>query len=143
MRVGKLNNPSRLVLISTKRYLVDWEKDGNSKLERKFRELVKPYWKNKYIVLFQMTIPGSLLKIDFFNVNKKIAVEIQGEQHDEWNPFFFKNRMEYASSIQRDMSKYDWCQQNGIKLLELKEEDLNDYVFDPDYIEKKFGVSII
>lgn len=141
MRVSKLNSPNKLVLLNTKKYLIDWENDGNSSLEKRFRELIKPYWTDS-IVLFQMTIPGSLLKIDFFNINKRLAIEIDGPQHDNFNPFLHKNsRANYLSSIKRDINKDKWCEDNNIKMLHINEEDLDSFC--PEYIQDKFGINII
>ncbi len=141
MRVGKLNNPSNLVLIRTSKYAIDWDKDGNSSLERQFRDLIKPYWKNQ-IVLFQLTIPGSQLKLDFLNVNKKLLVEIDGEQHNKFNKHFHNNsRNNYLASMRRDNNKEIWAEQNGITVLHLNQKDL--YSFSPEYILEKFGVDII
>ena len=88
MRVRKLNS-SKEILLNIKDYRIDWEKDGASKLEIKFRDLIKPYWFN-HIVLFQPRIPGSLLRLDFLNCNKRLCVEINGTQHCEFNKFFHK-----------------------------------------------------
>ena len=140
MRVKKLNS-SKEVLLNIKKYTIDWENDGNSSLEKQFRDLIFPFWKRS-IVLFQCTIPGSLLKLDFLNCNKKLAVEINGEQHDKFNKFFHNNsRNNWLASIKRDISKQQWLEQNNIQLLELIQEDLD--LFSPNYILKKYGVNII
>lgn len=141
MRVGKLNNPNKQVLLKIAQYKIDWENDGNSSLEVRFRELIKPYWFHK-IVLFQCTIPGSLLKIDFLNCTNKIAVETNGKQHNNFNKFFHNNsRANYLKGIKNDMSKYNWLEQNNIQLLELEEDDLDS--FSPQYIQEKFNINII
>lgn len=139
MRVTKFNS-SKTVLLRINKYAIDWQNDGNSSLEVRFRKLIYPWWKN-YIVLFQPTIPGSRLKLDFLNCNKKIAVEINGPQHSEFNKFFHGSRAGYLGSLKRDMSKYKWLNDNKIQLLELEEQDLNN--FSPIIIEEKFGVNIL
>jgi len=140
MKVTKLSS-DKIVTLKTSKYIIDWENDGNSSLEIMFRNLIYPFWKN-YIVLFQPRIPGSLLKLDFMNMNKKLAVEIDGEQHGKFNLFFHnKSRANYLSSIKRDLEKEKWCERNNIQLLRLNEEDLQ--YFSPKYIQKKFGISLI
>lgn len=139
MKVKKLNS-KKYVLIRTHKYLIDWKNDGDSKLEIKFRDLIKPYWDTQ-IVLFQCRIPGSLLRIDFLNCNKRIAIEVNGPQHEDFNKLFFKGKMDWVESMKRDMDKRKWCDQNKIDLLELIEEDL--YKFSPQYIKEKFGINII
>ena len=140
MRVFKLGS-NKEVLLRINKYRLDWENDGNSSLEIRFRDLIYPYWR-QYIVLFQCTIPGSLLKIDFLNCSKKIAVEINGPQHNSFNKFFHNNsRANYLSSIKRDLVKIEWLEQNKISILELEEADLD--CFSPDYIFNKFGINIL
>lgn len=140
MRVKKLNS-FKEVLLRISKYKIDWNKDGNSSLERRFRKLIFPYWEH-YIVLFQLTIPGSKLKIDFLNCSKKIAVEINGPQHSHFNKYFHNNSPNvWLASMNRDDKKYRWCEQNKIQMLELEEEDLNR--FSPNYIFNKFKINII
>ena len=140
MRVKKLNS-SKEVLLRINKYRINWENDGNSSLEIQFRDLIKPYWKNS-LVLFQCTIPGSLLKIDFLNCNKRLAVEINGTQHDKFNKFFHNNsRNVWLASMKRDIQKQKWLEENNIQLLELIQDDLDN--FKPSYIYEKFGINII
>jgi len=137
MRVKKLNS-TKEVLIRARDYAIDWEKDGASKLEVRFRDLIYPKWKDS-IVLFQFRIPGSLMRLDFLNCNKRLVVEIHGPQHENFNKHFHNNsRINYLESIKRDAMKWEWCNQNKITVLELKERDLDK--FSTEYIEKEFGV---
>jgi hypothetical protein len=139
MRVWDINN-RRQVLIRTHEYNINWQKGGSSKLETRFKELIFPYWSNQ-IVLEQLRIPSSLLRIDFLNCNKKLAVEINGPQHGRFNKHFHRNSSaNWLASIKRDMKKIAWCEKNGITVLELVEDDLN--WFSPKYIQEKFGIDI-
>ena len=141
MRVFKFKDKSKLVTINEWKYKIDWENDGASKIEIKFRNLIFPYWKNS-IILYQPRIPGSLLRLDFLNVNKKLCVEIDGTQHGSFNKHFHNDsRNEYLASMKRDMDKEEWLQTNNIILIRLIEEDLNN--FSEKYIYDKFGVNII
>lgn len=141
MRLGKLNNPTRLVSVNPRKYLIDWENDGSSKPEICFRDLIYPYWKF-YLVLFQFYIPGSKLRLDFFNLNKRLVVEIDGPQHDKFNKHFHNNsRNVFAASLKRDLDKQKWCEENNIKVLRLNEDDL--YNFSPLYIEKNYNINIL
>ncbi len=141
MRIGKLNNPNKLVVVNPRKYLIDWENDGGSKLEVSFRDLIYPYWKFQ-LILYQFRIPGSLLRFDFFNLNKKLIVEIDGSQHDKFNKHFHNNsRHNYLNAIKRDLQKEEWCEQNNIKMLRLNQEDL--YNFSIPYIEKNYNINIL
>src|ERR1017187_546589 len=126
MRVKRLNSQKE-VLINVNKYKINWDSDGASKLEVKFRNLIRPYW-YRSIILYQFKIPASLLRIDFFNVNKRLAIEVNGPQHNEFNPHFHRHsRAAYRNSIMRDFSKIRWCEENNIQLLELIEEDLDNF----------------
>lgn len=139
MKVTNLNS-DKLVNLNTFKYRINWEKDGSSKLERMFRDLISIYWRNS-IVLFQPRIPGSKLKLDFLNVNKRLCVETDGEQHNSFNKHFHNNsRNVYLASLNRDRIKEIWLEKNDIKLLRLVEEDLIN--FSPNYILNKFDIDI-
>ena len=66
---------------------------------------------------------GSRLTLDFYNANKKIAVEVQGAQHTKYVKFFHKNRLKYSDQLKRDEKKLDFCKANSIKLAEVYPQD--------------------
>jgi len=46
------------------------------------------------------------MKVDMINMTKRIAVEVQGAQHESFNKFFHGNsRANYLKSIKRDYHK--------------------------------------
>jgi hypothetical protein len=140
MRLKKINSQAE-ILIKINKYRINWDKDGSSKPEKKFIELIKPFWKN-CIILFQLRLPGSLLRLDFLNCSLRIGVEISPKSHhDNFNPFFHKNRIGFLKSIKSEIVKEKWCEDNNIRLLTLDDNDLDN--FSPKYIEKKFGIYII
>lgn len=57
---------------------------------------------------------------DFFLPKRKIAIEIQGEQHDTFIPFFHKTRRGFAESKLRDNAKKEFCNRNDITLICVK-----------------------
>jgi len=136
-----LNVNGKLVNKNVTRYSIDWEAKSRSKLQFKFKEFFYPYWKN-HIVYEEFPVYGSMLKIDLLNATKKIAVEIQGSQHESFNKFFHDNsRLKYLESIKRDVKKEKWIDTNQFKFLELYEDDLKN--LSPQYIEEKCGILII
>ncbi len=81
------------------------------------------------------------MKVDMINMTKRIAVEVQGAQHDSFNKFFHNNsRANYLSSIKRDYDKRVWLESNDFKVLEVFEEDLPS--LSKKYIMQKFEISI-
>lgn len=59
------------------------------------------------------------LYIDMFIPSLGLMFEIQGEQHYKFNPFFHQNIAGYARANARDQEKRNWCEINGITLIEL------------------------
>jgi len=136
-----LNINGKLVNKNVRNYLVDWQGKSRSKLQFKFKDFFYPYWKN-HIVYEEFPVYGTMLKIDLLNATKKIAIEIQGDQHESFNKFFHDNsRLKYLQSIKRDVKKVKWLEMNEFKFLELYEDDLKS--LSPQYIEEKCGILII
>ena len=120
-----------------KKYLIDWDKPSRSKIQFKVKEFIKPYWE-KQIVFEEFIIVGTRMTLDFYNANKKIAIEVQGQQHTKYVPFFHgKYQNNYLEQLHRDHKKYEFCKVNEIKLVEVyHDDDLSVELF------KKFGVSL-
>jgi len=136
-----LNVNGKLVNKNVRRHLINWEAKSRSKLQYKFKTFFHAYWKN-HIVYEEFPVYGSMLKVDFLNATKKIAVEIQGSQHESFNKFFHDNsRLKYLESIKRDVKKEKWIETNGFKFIELYEDDLKN--LSPQYIEEKCKILII
>jgi hypothetical protein len=136
-----LNVNGTLVNKNVSKYLVNWNGKSRSKLQFKFKQFFYPYWKN-HIIYEEFPVYGSMLKVDLLNATKKIAVEIQGDQHESFNKFFHDNsRFKYLQSIKRDVKKEKWLEINEFKFLQLYESDLK--TLSPQYIEEKCGILII
>ncbi len=79
--------------------------------------------------------------MDLINFTRKIAVEVQGEQHNQFNKFFHGNsRQKYLDSIKRDMKKISWLELNEFKVLEVDKDDIPN--LSRSYILEGFGVEI-
>ena len=109
-------------LKSAKKYLVDWEAKSRSKFQSKVKSFLEPYWKND-IVFEEFRIVGTRLSLDFYNANKKVAVEVQGDKHVRYVKYFHKNRLKYLDQLKRDQKKLDFCELNDIKLVEVYTTD--------------------
>lgn len=110
-------------LKSAKKYLINWEADSRSKFQNRVKNFLKPYWKND-IVFEEFRIVGTKLSLDFYNANKKVAVEVQGDQHIKYVKHFHKNKLKYLDQLKRDDKKLDFCNFNGIKLVEVYSTDV-------------------
>ena len=106
-----------------RKYLIKWNKKSRSQIQFKVKQFLKPYWENQ-IVYEEFPVYGSKMKVDILNATKKIAIEVQGKQHTEFNKFFHKTRGNYLESIKRDYQKREWLKQNKFKLVEIEEEEI-------------------
>jgi hypothetical protein len=105
-----------------KKYLIDWKGSSRSKLQRSVKIFLKDYWSN-YIIFEEFPVAGTKMTFDFYNANKKIAIEVQGQQHLKFTPFFHTRRSNFASQIRRDEQKLEFCNINNIKLVEIYPSD--------------------
>ncbi len=107
------------------KYLIKWDKKSRSGIQFNVKKYLKTIWKNDS-VYEEFPVFGSLLKVDFLNSTKKIAIEVNGPQHSSYNPFFHNNSISnFLKSIKRDCSKSEWLKLNGYKLIEIDENNIN------------------
>ena len=122
------------------KYLIDWEAKSKSKLQFNVKQFFKTFW-NKQIVYEEFPVFGSKMKVDFLNATKKIAIEVNGPQHTNFNKFFHNNsRIKYLDSITRDHQKALWLEQNNYKLIELEKKDIP--LLNKSFFKKEFDVLI-
>ena len=116
--LGKQRN-----LKGAKKYLINWEEKSRSKFQKNVKDFLKDYWLHD-VVFEEFRIVGTRLSLDFYNANKKIAVEVQGDQHIRYVKHFHKNRLKYLEQLKRDQKKLDFCEINDIKLVEIYSTDV-------------------
>jgi hypothetical protein len=59
------------------------------------------------------------LYLDFFLPLIKTAIEVHGQQHYEFIPFYHGNRMSFLKAQKKDREKEEWCLLNGLKFVAL------------------------
>jgi hypothetical protein len=129
----------RLVNKNVSKYLIDWKKKSRSKIQFKIKQFLKEYWQN-HIVYEEFPVYGTRLKVDILNATKRIAVEVNGNQHTSFNKFFHKTRINYLRSIQRDHKKLEWLKTNDFELIEIEEKEVPLVSY--EFIRDKLGVEI-
>ncbi len=84
-------------------------------------------------ILEEVSLPGSntqsrksLLYADFFIPSHKLVIEVHGQQHYEFVPFYHKTKGEYYRSRKRDRDKIDWCEMNSLRIVVLKYSESDD-----------------
>jgi hypothetical protein len=135
------NLKGKLVSKNVAPYRIDWDGKSRSKIQFSVKQFLKKYWKN-HIVYEEFPVYGSLMKVDILNATKMIAVEVNGDQHGEFNEFFHNNsRNKYQASIIRDFKKLEWLESNNFQVIEINEDEVEDVSL--DFIKKKFGIDIV
>lgn len=73
-------------------------------------------------ILEEIPIPlrrSETLYLDFYLPLIKKCIEVHGEQHYKFVPFYHQNIMGFAKQKKRDNEKREWCSINGIQYVEL------------------------
>jgi very-short-patch-repair endonuclease len=113
-------------LKKSSKYLVDWDKKCRSKIQKKVKDLLYPHWVAD-IVFEEMPVLGTRMTLDFYNANLKMAIEVDGNQHYQYNKFFHSNsRQNFLAQLQRDEKKEYFCEINQIRLVRILEKDTID-----------------
>lgn len=111
----KLSRPTK--------YLIKWNGKCRSKFQEQVKALLEPYWFAD-IVFEEFPIVGTRLTLDFFNSNRRIALEVDGSQHYSYNKFFHNSsRNKFLDQLKRDDIKEKFCEKNGILLIRILESD--------------------
>jgi len=130
----------RLKKKAVSQYLIDWDGKSRSKIQFNTKQFLKPYWRTS-IVYEEFPVYGSLMKVDILNVSRKIAVEVNGKQHDKFNKFFHANsRVKFLESIKRDVVKREWLEKNGFLVIEIEEDEVKD--LNEEFFIKKFNITL-
>ena len=114
----------RLVNKSVTKYRIRWDGECRSNFQYEVKQFFKKFWYGQ-ICYEEFPVYGTRMKVDLINMTKRIAVEVQGAQHEQFNKFFHNNsRANYLKSITRDHDKIVWLENNNFKILEIFESDL-------------------
>ena len=113
-----------------RKYLIDWDADCRSGIQKDVKGHIKAYWFSDY-VFEEFPVAGTRLTLDFYNATQNIAIEVDGNQHYKYNKFFHSNsRQNFLAQLQRDEKKEYFCEINKIKLIRVLESEV---VESPDY----------
>jgi hypothetical protein len=73
-------------------------------------------------ILEEVPIPlrrSETLYLDFYIPLLKRTIEVHGEQHYKFVPFYHNNLLGFVKHKKRDQEKQEWCDTNGITYIEL------------------------
>ena len=117
--------------------LTSYNVDANDKRKRsKFhvraRNLLKTIF-HSYRILEEVKLPGSteshrkgVLYLDFYIPQIMMAIEVHGQQHYDYTPFFHKNKADFALAQAKDDDKIRLCELNKIDIIVLKHSDTDE-----------------
>ena len=69
-------------------------------------------------ILEEVSIPlrrSETLYLDFYLPLIKTCIEVHGEQHFKFVPFYHSTILNFLKAKKRDQEKIEWCEKNGIK----------------------------
>jgi hypothetical protein len=116
-----LKGQKRNVIIQ--KYLIDWDY-AVSGPQKKVKDFLYPHWKRD-VVLEEMRIPSTLMRIDLLSLTRKWVIEVSPSQHLEYNPFLHKSLSGFRAALKSDIEKQRWVEMNGYKFIEVFEEDID------------------
>lgn len=93
--------------------------DGRGKFQSSVGDILNELYPLHHI-FEEFQCVGERLFLDFFLPTKKIAVEVQGPQHNSFNQFFHEDKNAFARQQENDKRKEKWCEINGIRLVKIK-----------------------
>ena len=102
---------------------------NKSAIHLEARNLVKRLYPTMQI-LEEITIyprKGEVMYLDFYVPLLKKCVEVHGEQHYKFIPFYHNNILSFIKAQKRDRDKKEWCNLNGIQYCELPYNKINDW----------------
>lgn len=73
-------------------------------------------------ILEEVSIPlrsKETLYLDFYIPLLKKCIEVHGEQHYKFIPFYHTTKLNFLKAKKRDNEKREWCEQNSITYIEL------------------------
>lgn len=73
-------------------------------------------------ILEEVAIPlrrSETLYLDFYIPLLKRTIEVHGEQHYKFTPFYHNTLLGFVKHKKRDQEKQEWCEINGISYIEL------------------------
>lgn len=117
---------------------------NDSKLELQSKLILESIFKKPFYKIrpdfLRNDVTGYNLEIDLYNDELKLGVEVQGDQHYKFTPFFHKNKEHFLNQRYRDEMKKEKCKKEGITLIEIPykvgEKKLKSYIIEQLRLEQ-------
>ena len=135
MKFKTLNGKEVSCELSSVKYPIRTRENSRSNAQFHLGQQLLTFYGPAIPVLEEFTIPDCKLSLDFFVPLFKIAFEYQGEQHFAFNSLFHFSKEDFIRQQKRDAEKRQWCDLNGIILVEIVDplisiKDLNQLILE-------------
>jgi hypothetical protein len=108
---GENNNYKKKKFIFTSKTEIECRKIVESIFQKPFPKVRPFFLKNPRT--------GKNLELDMYNDDLKLAIEVDGPQHHQYNPYFHKNIDDFRYQLEKDQIKNKKCDELGITLLRI------------------------
>lgn len=71
---------------------------------------------------------SEILYIDFFIPLIKKCIEVHGEQHYGFVPFYHRSKLDFLKQKKRDKDKQEWCDTNNLTYIELPYNKQSEWI---------------
>lgn len=130
-------NGNKKTIKQVHKYRIKWNSGSLSKFQKSVKDFLRPYWSG-HIVFEELPVPSTRMTLDFYNHTLKVAIEVQGEQHNSHSTYFHgRTRAPFLNQLKRDQAKWDFCEKNSITLVEIYPDDIID-----EKLFERFGVTL-
>lgn len=96
---------------------------NDSKMELQCKYILENLFQKPFLKIrpnfLKNDITGENLELDLYNDELKLAVEVNGQQHYKFTPFFQKSHEAFRNQQYRDYMKREKCKNYGIVLIEI------------------------
>ena len=121
MRLFDINGRPRFKKVSDR--AINWDGESKSKFQKNVKFYLHPLWYHHTGVYEEFPVYGTRYTLDFFNAQKKIAIEVQGGQHTKFTKYFQNSEFDFLKQLKIDDVKREFCRINDITLIEIFYED--------------------
>lgn len=97
-----------------------------SSLHLEARKLLKELFP-AYSILEEVPLPGTQLTLDFFIREIKLGIEVDGQQHYKYIPYFHGSLNNFLQQRKNDREKEEWLNINNIQLIRLGFDNTNEW----------------
>lgn len=121
-----------LTRLGNKYVRVQQKSKGETECRRILEETFKLPFPTLRPAFLRNDVTGSNLELDCCNIDMKLAVEYNGEQHYNFNKNFHTSKDAFYNQKYRDKIKEELCKQHGICLIVvphwIKHENIENYL---------------